>query len=196
MIEINLSPTKKAAGLTNIAGIDLSLINVKMMVIALLVMFVPEPILVGIWDEEIAGHNSQFASLNSEYRKLQTKVRSMQNVQKQVDALKEQEGKLDRKLETVKKIINKRQNPFQVLRYVAENIPSEVWLQSIELVENSLILTGYATNYKNIGVFIESLKNSIFFQAVDYQNMQDLNPVVKGRRLETFKITTQVVRFK
>ena len=39
----------------------------------------------------------------------------MDNVQKQVDALKEQEEKLALKLQTVKEIINKRQNPYEVL---------------------------------------------------------------------------------
>ncbi len=42
MIEINLSPTKKESSLTNIGGIDLSLINVKMLVFALAFLYIPE----------------------------------------------------------------------------------------------------------------------------------------------------------
>ena len=196
MIELNLSPSKKSGGITDVAGIDLSLINVKMMVIALLIWFVPEPVLVGMWDDETKSYRSQFTKLNTEYKKLQRNVRKMQNVQKQVDALKEQEEKLARKLDTVKKIINKRQNPYLILKYVAENIPPEIWLQSIKLTDRNLLIKGYAKDYKNIGTFINALKNSIFFQNVDYESASDLKAEIKGRRVETFQIKTTVVRFK
>lgn len=196
MIELNLSPSKKSGGITDIGGIDLSLINVKMMLLALAIWFVPEPILVGMWDDEVKSYKSQFTKLNNEYKKLQRNVRKMQNVQKQVDALKEQEQKLARKLDTVKKIINKRQNPYLILKYVADNIPPEIWLQSIKLVDKDLLIKGYAKDYKNIGTFINALKNSIFFQTVDYAAADDLDAEVKGRRVETFQISTTVVRFK
>lgn len=197
MIEINLSPTKKAAGIANVAGIDLSQINVKMMVVALIIWFVPEPILVEMWDEEIALHNKKREVLNRELRKLQTKVRGMQNVQKQVDALKEQEEKLARKLQTVKKIINKRQNPFIVLKYIADNIPQNVWLTKLELNDKSLKMVGFAKTWKNIGDFLEALKSSIFFsKQVDYKRPEGNEPEYRGNRVEVFEINTSVVRFK
>lgn len=196
MIELNLSPSKKAGSITNVAGIDLSLINVKMMFFALIIWFAPEPILVDMWNEEIQSYQAQFQKLNTSYKSLQKDVRKMQNVQKQVDALKEQEQKLAKKLNTVKKIINKRQNPFLILKYIAENIPPEVWLQSITLKNKNLELKGYAKSYKNIGSFINSLKSSIFFQQVNYESANDLQAKSKDQRLEVFKIKTQVVRFK
>lgn len=196
MIELNLSPSKKSGGIANVAGIDLSHINVKMMVVALLIWFVPEPILTDMWDGQKEAFNEHFKRLNNEFRKLQSEVRKMQNVQKQVDALKEQEEKLARKLETVKKIINKRQNPYQVLKYIAENIPADVWVEKIELEERSLIIRGYAKKYQDIGSFITSLKNSIFFQNIDYQKPTDGDDAYKEMRLERFQITTNVVRFK
>lgn len=196
MIELNLSPSKKQGGITNVAGIDLSLINVKMMVIALGIWFIPEPFLVDMWDAEKASYDKQYQTLNAEFRKLSQKVRGMQNVQKQVDALKEQEEKLAKKLGTVKKIINKRQNPFIILKYIAENIPDEVWLDSIELQDKVLILRGYAKKYQDIGSFLNSLKNSIFFQGVDYGKPQGMKDVINGQKVEIFRITTTVVRFK
>lgn len=196
MIELNLSPTKKQGGITNVGGIDLSLINVKMMVIALGIWFIPEPFLVDMWDAEKASYDKQYQTLNAEFRKLSQKVRGMQNVQKQVDALKEQEEKLAKKLGTVKKIINKRQNPYEILKYVAENIPKEVWLDSVELQDKTLILMGYAKKYQDIGSFLNSLKNSIFFQGVSYDKPQGMKDVINGQKVEIFRITTTVVRFK
>jgi Tfp pilus assembly protein PilN len=194
VIEVNLSPSKRAGNAQHLEL--LSLVNVKMMFIALLIWFVPEPILIDMWNDEIKSHNVQYQKLNTEFKRLQKEVRKMQNVQKQVDALKEQEQKLARKLETVKKIINKRQNPFLVLRYIAENIPKNVWLESVELNDRSLTLKGYAKKYQDLGSFITSLKSSIFFQTVDYGKPDGMPDTIKGERLEAFQITTNVVRFK
>lgn len=197
MIEINLSPTKKAAGIANVGGIDLSQINVKMMIIALLIWFVPEPVLMGILDDEKAGYEKEFQKLNTEFKKLQGTVKSMDNVQKQVDALKEQEEKLALKLQTVKEIINKRQNPYEVLLYITKNIPADVWLTSINIDENNLVIRGYAKTWKNIGDFLEALKSSIFFsKTVDYQRPGDMSPDYRGQRVEVFEIKTSIVRFK
>lgn len=194
MIEVNLSPSKRAGNAQHLEL--LSHVNVKMMFIALLIWFVPEPILIDMWNDEIKSHNTQYQKLNNEFKKLQRQVRKMQNVQKQVDALKEQEQKLARKLDTVKKIINKRQNPFLVLRYIAENIPKNVWLESLELNDRSLTLKGYAKKYQDLGSFLTSLKSSIFFQTIDYGKPDGMPDTIKGERLEAFQITTNVVRFK
>jgi hypothetical protein len=197
MIEINLSPTKKAAGISNVAGINLSLINVKMMVIALLIWFIPEPIIISAMDDEINKHKMTFEKLNSEYRNLQGTIQGMQNIEKQVEALQEQEQKLAVRLDTVKQIINRRQNPFEVLKYVAENIPSEVWIESVEINDRSVILTGYAKTWKNIGEFLESIKNSIFFNGrADYQKPAEMKTEYMGQRVEPFLITTEISRFK
>lgn len=197
MIEINLSPTKKEGGIANFAGIDFSQINLKMMIIAAIIWYVPEPILIENWDNEKASYDKEFQAKNKDLRKLQGKIRSMQNVQKQVEALKEQEEKLKRKLSTVKKIINKRQNPYNVLKYIAENIPPNVWLTKVEVQDKNITMIGYAKTWKNIGDFLESLKSSIFFsRQVNYKKPDGARGKYKNNRVEVFEIKTQIVRFK
>ena len=197
MIEINLSPTKKAGSATEIAGIDLSYINVKMMLIAFLLWLLPGGFIEDFYDEKIADNNKQTQKLNKEYRTLSSKVRSMSNIQKQIDALKSQEEKLAQKLNTVKKIISKRSNPFLVLDYLANNIPEDVWLTNIELENSDIIIRGYSKNWKSIGSFLENLKNSIFFsQNISYTRPDGANSEYKGQRVEVFEIKAQIARFK
>lgn len=197
MIEINLSPTKKGASLTNIGGIDLSLINVKMLVVALLVLYVPDGFIESYYETEIQTEQSIQAELNKEYRELKSRVSGMQNIKKQVDALTDQEEKLARKLEVVKQVINKRQNPFKVFKYVAENIPEGVWLVSLELEETSLVMRGYSKNFKNIGKFLENLKNSIFFRKdITYERPESIPDTVDDVRLEVFEIRANVASFE
>ncbi|MBC77381.1 MAG: hypothetical protein CME64_15355 [Halobacteriovoraceae bacterium] len=135
MIEVNLSPTKSDFDVANFGGINFSLINVKLMVIALVVLYVPEPFLTSHYEDLIKNEQSKQAKLNSEYRKIKGKVAQLQVIEKQVNALKAQEEKLANKLEIVKEIINKRQNPYKILKYVAENIPEGVWLVDLSLNE-------------------------------------------------------------
>lgn len=197
MIEINLSPAKKDASITNVGGIDLSLINVKMLVLALVLLYVPDIFLQSYYDDEIGVEQKLQAELNAEYRKFRNKVASMENIKKQADALREQEEKLARKLEVVREVINKRQNPYKVFKYLAENIPENVWLVSLELNEKDLVMQGYSKNFKHIGEFLENLKNSIFFSKdIIYERPDSLPEMVDDIYLETFRIKAKVVGFE
>lgn len=197
MIEINLSPTKKEASLTNIAGIDLSLINVKMLVVALLILYIPENFITSYFEGLTAEETKVQTKLRAELRKYKSQVKKMEGIKKQVDALIEQEGKLAKKLSVVKKVINKRQNPYKVLKYIADNIPEGVWLVSLELQDRELTMKGYSKNFKNIGAFLENLKNSIFFQKnISYDRPKELEDVVDGVRLEIFEIKANVASFE
>lgn len=197
MIKINLSPTKKGASITNVGGIDLSLINLKMLIVSLLILYIPENFVESYYVEEIEKENAIQTKLNSEYRAVSSKVRSMREIEKQVDALGDQEEKLARKLDVVKEIINKRQNPFELLKYITENVPEGLWLTKLELKEGQLLFEGYALNFNAIGDFLTNLKNSIFFNKnIEYGTPNDMKPEYKGMRMETFQIKAQVLNFE
>ena len=197
MIEINLSPTKKGGSITNIGGIDLSLINIKMLIISLIILYVPENFVENYYVGEIEKETSVQAKLNNDYRSVATKVRSMREIEKQVDALRDQEEKLARKLDVVKEIINKRQNPFELLKYIAENVPEGLWLTKLELEDGELIFEGYALNFNAIGDFLTNLKNSIFFNKnIEYGTPTDLMPDFRGMRMEVFRIKAKVLNFE
>ena len=197
MIEINLSPTKKTGSITNVGGIDLSHINVKMMLIAFFILYVPGGFLEDYFDGEIQTNQARYTKLNKEFKKVSKKVRGMSSIQKQVDALNEQESKLAKKLLAVRKIINKRQNPYEIMKYIVQNIPKDVWIISTKLNDNSLIMRGYAKNWKSIGTFLESLKSSIFFaKQIDYTRPANMNTEYFGQRIEVFEINVRVLRFK
>jgi Tfp pilus assembly protein PilN len=197
MIEINLSPSKKSGSITDIAGLNLSLVNVKMLFIALLILFIPEGFLVDFYDSQIQENTNRVQKLNKELREVSNKVRGLANIQSQVDALNEQEQKLSQKLNAVKSIINKRSNPFQLLQYVTQNIPEEVWVTYISINENNLLIKGHSKNWKSIGTFLENLKNSIFFsKQITYSRPEGASNVYRGQRVEVYEINATILRFK
>jgi Tfp pilus assembly protein PilN len=197
MIEINLSPTKKSGSITQIAGVDLSHINVKMMIIAMLILYIPGGFIEDFYDEKISSNDQRSQVLNRRLRKESSKVRAMANIQKQVDALNAQEKKLALKLNAVKQIISKRSNPFLFLDYITSNLPKDVWVTNISLEGRKLTLKGFSKNWKSIGSFLENLKNSIFFsKQISYTRPQGESNEFKGQRVEVYEIKTDIVRFK
>lgn len=197
MIEINLSPTKKAGSITNVGGIDLSLINVKMMVISMLILYIPEGFVESYYEDMTAKEIQTQTVLRKELQGIASKVEGMRSIEKQVTALKDQEEKLARKLDVVKEIINKRQNPFEVLKYITDNVPPNLWLTKLELEGGELIFEGYATDFSAIGTLLGNLKNSIFFMKnISYSKPDKLQPEYMGRRMETFRVNARVINFE
>ena len=119
----------------------------------------------------------------------------MKAIEEQVAALKAQETKLAKKLVVVKQIINKRQNPFQVFYYLAQNIPPDVWLTRLELDDKRLVLTGHSKTWKSIGKFLENIKSSIFFSK-DLQYQQPPGADKGKERIESFMIVANIARFE
>lgn len=197
MIEVNLSPSKKSGSITNVAGIDLSLINVKMLVISLVALYIPEMVLLNYYDSQTKKEQTVQSKLNEELKIVQEKVQSMNEIEKQVDALKSQEEKLAKKLEVVKEIINKRQNPFKFLKYIAENTPDKLWLTNLELDKGELKMVGYSKDFNDIGDFLANLKNSIFFNKdISYAKPQNVRTEIDGIRVEPFEIKAKVLNFE
>lgn len=198
MIEINLSVENKEQSLTKVGGIDFSKINVKGMLFAILFLYVPEIFLTSHFESQTEEINAQLITLRTEDRQLKNKVRGLENIEKQINALKEQEKRLAEKLNVVKEIINKKQNPFSILKYIADNTPKDIWVTELKLTESlDITLKGQSKSWKSIGVFIDNLKNSIFF-AKEMSYTQPGNNAIEetnGPRYENFEIKAKIVRF-
>lgn len=196
MIEINLMPTKKggAGELQNL----LSKMNLKGVLFAIFFFFVPEMVYLSIVNDEIQGYEQERLQLVEKFKKISAQVRELKKIEEQIDALKKLEVTLEAKLVVVREIIDKRQNPFGMLHYVAKNCPSELWLTEVALKNNKLIIKGFAETWKSIGVFLENLKSSIFFD----KNIQYEQPRTKleqykdWERKEYFEITAGIVRYE
>ncbi len=80
--------------------------------------------------------------------------------------------------------------------YLSKNIPTDIWLTNVDLAEDKITIEGESESYKSIGLFIENLKSSIFFNEtlnlVESKTVE--NPVLK-RRTEYFKITSEIARY-
>ena len=196
MIEINLSPKEKTLDITNVGGINLSLINVKMIVISILLLYLPEPYLIDFYKDKVDAIDKKVRELNGEKRRINVKLQEVREIEKQVEVLNAQEGELKKKIGIVESIVAKRQNPFKILKYIAENTPKDVWFSELIINDKSLEIKGYTSSWKSMTSFFESLKTSIFFSRnVEFQQTQD-GKDINGQRVESFSVRANIERFE
>lgn len=196
MIKVNLSTLKKPIDLANVGGMDLSKLNVKMVVIAIVLFYVPDLFIVDGLRESKEARERELDELNQRKLKLEKEVSELKNFDKQIEQLKRREDELAAKLEVVKSIINTKKNPWNILVYVAKNIPPEIWLTEIKYEGNKLSFKGLSTDYLNQGVFLENLKKSIFFDKnISYSKIEAPATSQVGYKLAPFEVSTTISRF-
>ena len=192
MIEINLLEQKKPFKLPIVLGVDLALINYKLLFLAIVLSYAPDFTIVPIWNEEIANLNSQIGALNQELAKIQADIKGNEKIKQQLELFNAQVERLKERSEQVKKIIDTRTNPRKILERVARNIPDDMWLEEIGITaDKQVLITGMSTSIKDIGNFITSANESSFFgKSLTIQDTAPSDdPDYPGKRVEKFKIS-------
>lgn len=197
MIEINLSPVAKAQDFTKIGPINLSMINLPLLVISIFIYTFGEGLVEGYFTDDIEKTEKMFQIKNKEYRTLSQELKSYDEVKLKVQQLEDQERILSEKIGIVQKIVDKRQNPYRVLKYIAEKTPKAVWITELEIDDKNLRIKGYSKTWEAIGNLIEELKASTHLSGgVNFSRPEDLGAQYNGVRVETFELSTTVTNFQ
>jgi len=188
MVKINLLRTS-GSDATNAQLVEyLSYVNFKLLLIGLFFLYVPDFILPDMWNDEKKIEEDKIATLTKEKGKLSQNAGKRRILIQEIENLKEQENMLYERLSTVKKILNKRSNPYDLYLYLIKNIPDKVWIDELTLDKSSLEIVGYADDWRTIQNFIDSLRKSVFIAgAVNYNKME--NP--KEVKSIKFKVKTR-----
>lgn len=201
MIEINLSPTKKEINITKVAGIDLSLINVKFLVPFFLAIYLVEPAIDAMYLEDIQVAESKASELRKKDRQLRDELRSYEDVKRQVQELNIKEKALKAKISVVKQIVDKRQNPYSILSSIVSSIPEDVWLLELEIDDRNFKMIGYSKSWKSIGMFMNKMKvaggsqDTFFENNINFTKPDGVPTEINGNRVEPFEITARIKAF-
>jgi Tfp pilus assembly protein PilN len=197
MIQINLTTFKKPLDLSDVGGMDLSKINVKMVLIAIAVLYLPDILILPSFESEMITANQEIDQLSEQQQKLAKEVSKLKEFDLQIQQLKRREQQLIEKLGLVKTIINKKKNPWNILVYVAKNIPPEIWLTEILYEGDKIVFKGLSTDYTNQGLFLENLKKSIFFSENLSYSKTDTSNLGEGlKKLAPFEVTATITRYE
>jgi len=164
MIEINLIEQKKHFKLPTVLGIDFAELNIKYLVVAVIIMYLPDLFLPDFYAEQLSVVNNNLNNINQKISKINKEIRSNDDVKKKLESFNQQVEKLKKRSQQVDQIIKTRTNPKKILERLARDIPEDVWLDRIEIKQDkSIIIEGGATSYKSIGNFISLANESTFF---------------------------------
>ncbi len=193
MIEINLTPKERQKSITKIAGIDLSLIQVRPLLISLAFLFFYDFGIDMFFNSQIEGNNKKSDMLAQTIRRKSNDLRQYDQIKIQVKELSAKEANLIKRISVIKAIVDKRSNPFQILKYIADNTPPGVWIDELVIENGILSISGYSKDFKGIYDFMDNLKNSIFisgevaYSAPDPEQVEINNTIV-----EAFKVKTNI----
>lgn len=196
MIKINLAGGKKQMDLANVGGFDLTKLKIKPLLLVIVLIYVPDFLLVPMWETEREEANQIIQAKQTELSSLKRKMSQTQDLEKQIRELQAQEENLGKKLTAVKEAISEKRSPAPILLYIAKNIPNSLWLRELDLDKDIMTIKGDSLDYISIGNFVNSMKSSVFIKDA---NITETNNVVrdadKRRVVETFEVRFGIARF-
>lgn len=199
MIEINLLGKKKKLKAPTILGVDLANLNFKMIIVAVLILYIPEGFIVDHFEEEGRVVNEELAVLNTKQRKLRKELAGNKNVKEKLKIFNKQIRKLEKRSEQVDKIIKERTNPKNLLEKLARSAPKDLWFNKLAITDTKKItINGGANNYRSIGDFITAANESAYFSnTMTLKDSKTETEKMGGRdiRIESFEIQGTVKVF-
>jgi Tfp pilus assembly protein PilN len=195
MIKINLSTAKKAIDLSNVGGFDLTRVKIKALLIVIALIYVPDFVLIPMWQEERQVMEQEVTSKQGELSNLKREISKSQELEKQIRELIAQEENLGKKLTAVKQAISEKRNPAPILLYIAKNIPKDLWIKDLDVDKESMIIKGEALDNISVGTFVNNLRSSIFIKDANIVGTSSVVREPDKRRIEVFEVKFSIARF-
>lgn len=196
MIRINLAHSKGQVDLANVGGLDLSKIKIKAVIIAIILLYVPDMTLISMWQTEREELQAQINQKNAVYSDLRKKVDEGKTYEQQIKELQAQEENLGQKLVAVKEAISEKKNPAALLLYIARNTPDDLWFTELTIKDNELIIKGEALNYPSVGEFVSNISASVFIGSSNIIRTASKVRDDDKKRVEEFEIKFIISRFE
>lgn len=197
MIKINLLGRKKKFKVPKVLGIDLAIINYKLIILFYLLSFVPQWTIYPMVEEEIQGIENRVREINKKRAKLQSFLKKNRDSLELLKAFKGQVDNLTKREAEVDKVLKEKTNPKNILEKIARGIPQDLWLTEIKIDSKKKIsLKGESISFKSIGDFTRVLEGSKFFvtNSVGLGKTETKEHTINGSkyRLEHFELEASI----
>lgn len=201
MIEINLVEPKKVNKNPVILGMDLKQINVKLLVGAILFMYVPDITIMPIWESEKKSIEAKIVGLNDELAKQKKELEGSDKLRQELEAYNKQAENLVTRSNQIDQILKIRSNPKKLLEKLARSVPVDLWFNELKIAnDKSIKISGGSTSWKSIGVFMQTINDSPFFgKSMILKNSTESstsNATAKAERSETFSVEGKIETYE
>ena len=197
MIKINLLEQKKPFKLPTVLGADLSKVNLKAIIVAIVVSYMPSLIIYDDWVNAEKELDEKISKLREEGRALNKEVRANKDVEKKLTAFNKQVEDLKERSRRVEQIIQQKTNPKDALERLSRDIEDDMWFTKLVLTkENDILIDGISYSFKSISNFLLKANESRFFgKTLEVVESKTLIETYRGkkRRVESFKIKGKII---
>lgn len=114
----------------------------------------------------------EYAKLDQERGRLQGEIAKTKGFEAMKKALEADERMIKTKIETIRKLLQDRQNPPKMLASLSSSLPSDVWLNSFAVASGKAKFMGFSTNYNQISDFMKNVNDSAYFTGLGLVNTQ------------------------
>ncbi len=205
MIELNLLERKAPVKLPTVLGVDLNSLNFKLIGIALVIFFVPEAYLSGVWEEKIEVMKQEIVKVKKEEEEVNKELGDKGSIKAQLEAYNNQVEKLKERSAQVDNILKEKTNPRSILEKVARSLSDEIWFDRLSInAGNEMIIQGGAysgagiASYRVIGQFVNLLNESPYFNgSVTIATQSLADEQIDGIKLkyDKFEIRAKIKNF-
>jgi len=93
---------------------------------------------------------SQASSLEGQIASMEAEIKRLEVVAKQVDQYKAEKKLLEERVRVIQTLLASQSIPVHLMQALNDELPDEIWLNSISMTGNKVVLRGYS--YTDIGI--------------------------------------------
>lgn len=201
MIEINLIEKRRdGIKVPALMGIDFKQVNWLAWISSLVLMWLISFSLNYYYDIKIDGVRQVANNMNKNLKILEKKVQDNEKVRDMLVEFEKINDDLKVRTEHIKSILSQKSNPRRIFERISADIPPEVWLTKLTVLDRKIEIEGQAISYEEIGKFIMQSNQSKFFgKTLKLSNEQVKTVSVdfggQKKNVELFKIVGDIVTF-
>ena len=120
-------------------------------------------------------HANQSGKIKSTQAKITTtdnKIAQLKDVEEKVDDFKKKNEELEKRIQVIAELEQKRSGPLFVLDSLSSAIPERAWVSQFQSKGQGAIIKGIAWNEFTVADFLESLEASEYFNNVQIKSIQ------------------------
>lgn len=133
--------------------------------------------------------NSRIKANDEEIADAQREVDELAAIIAEVDQYKATQAELERKIAVINDLRNNQRGPVEVMDAISHALPELLWLDRMNLNNNSVRLDGRAFNTNAVAAFMDNLDSVPEFQEPVLQDVQERGPVYQFSITFNYRVT-------
>lgn len=112
--------------------------------------------------EIIPDLEAKLAELNQKYNEQKQFNDSKQGLTEEIKKYETEQARFNAQMDFINKIDHDKVNEYKLFEHLKTSTPSTVWINKLDLMGNSLLISAESDNQKDISTFIERLSSADF----------------------------------